>query len=173
MKWTLPIFLLIFPFAGQAEIYKCMDDQGNTMFSQQPCGDSSEIITIKPIQSSAPTRKSVTDYSETLEGIAYRTEIKKLEQRISRLNGRKRSLEKQKNTKLGELRKKREKAFLTGDLSLVGDDISKKMSKTRTSYNTKIKAAEEKIKDATHKLSELRLAKAEKDRAKYNQRELR
>jgi hypothetical protein len=165
------LFFSIFPFIGNAEIYKCVDEQGKTVFSQQPCGDSSEIVTVKPIQSSQTPRESVTDYSETLEEIAARTDIKMLEHRISRLNGRKRSLEKQKSTKLSELRKKRFRAY-AGDSKLDEDSISEKILEVEKSYTSKIKTTQDKINDATRKLNELRLSNAKKDRPISNYQQL-
>ncbi|MCU7944599.1 MAG: hypothetical protein KZQ87_18175 [Candidatus Thiodiazotropha sp. (ex Cardiolucina cf. quadrata)] len=74
-----------------------MDENGKAIYSQQSCGDSSEVVTVKPIQPSETYRESMTVHYETLEGIATRTEIKKLEHQISRLNGRLLTLESKKS----------------------------------------------------------------------------
>ncbi|NMT62537.1 DUF4124 domain-containing protein [Marinobacter orientalis] len=48
MKHSLPVFILILVMPGIAwsQVYRC-DSRGETRFSDQPCGDDSEKITIR------------------------------------------------------------------------------------------------------------------------------
>lgn len=48
MKWILPIVAGL-AFTTHAEIYKC-DVNGVTTFSQDPCGDDAQVVTIVPPQ---------------------------------------------------------------------------------------------------------------------------
>ncbi|MCG8034397.1 MAG: hypothetical protein JAY75_21275 [Candidatus Thiodiazotropha taylori] len=68
---------------------------------------------------------------------------------------------------MSELRKKKIRAY-AGDPILNEGVILDKMLEVRISYRSKIRATQDKISNATRKLSDLKTAKAKKDRAKLN-----
>ncbi|MCG8053858.1 MAG: DUF4124 domain-containing protein [Candidatus Thiodiazotropha endolucinida] len=148
MKWIIPFLASTLPLLAQAEIYKCLDEHGKPTFSQRPCGDSAEVITVKPQKRSNPTPSSREEYSEQLEAINTRTEIKKLEREISKLKARKRSLTRKMDAELAALRQK--KLYARNNLAGATweDSISSEMQAVSASYKTKIQATQDHIDEA-------------------------
>ena len=57
MKWTTPL-IITFPFTIQADIYKCTDANGTTVFSQTRCSTHSSTIEIEPTNPISPQSSS-------------------------------------------------------------------------------------------------------------------
>jgi predicted RNase H-like nuclease (RuvC/YqgF family) len=151
--WIMLLAIVSAPL--HAEIYKCIDQKGKTTFSEHPCGDSAEIITVKTTQPAHPA-KSVSDYSAELEAISTRTNIRKLERRIDKLETRKRSLHRKMDAELAALRKKKLRANnnLAGAAWLAS--ISSEMKAVSASYTTKIESTQDQIDQSQRDLEELR-----------------
>jgi hypothetical protein len=144
--WILLLAIISLPL--HAEIYKCVDEKGKTTFSQFPCDDSAEIITVKTTQPAQP-EKSVSEYSSELEAISIRTEIRKLEKR-------KRLLQRKLNTELAALKRKK----LLANNNLAGatwkQSISSEMEAMSTSYTSKIQTTQDQIEAAKADLKDLK-----------------
>ncbi|MCG7911909.1 MAG: DUF4124 domain-containing protein [Candidatus Thiodiazotropha taylori] len=156
MKWIIPFLGSTLPLLAQAEIYKCLDEHGKPTFSQRPCGDAAEVISVKPQKRSDPTPSSREEHLEQLEAISTRTEIKKLEREITKLKARKRSLTRKMDAELAALRQK--KLYARNNLAGATweESISTEMQAVSNSYKTKIQATQDRINDVNRELDMLR-----------------
>lgn len=151
--WILLLAIISAPL--HAEIYKCVTPQGKTTFSQHPCDDSAEIITLKTTQPAQPV-KSVSAYSSELEAISTRTDIRKLERRIDKLETRKRYLHRRMDAELGTLRTKKRLANNNLAGATWEASISSEMKAVSASYTTKIQSTQAQIDQAQRELEDLR-----------------
>ncbi len=155
MKLVLSI-ALIMPALCQAEIYKCTDERGKTTFSQRPCSSTAEIVTVKPIQPPSTPGKSVSEYSETLQAIGTRTEIKHLERKIVQLEAKKRSLHKKMDAEMARLRHKKTHANNNLAGATWEESISSEMQAVAENYKVKILSVQDQIEGVRQELDGLR-----------------
>jgi predicted RNase H-like nuclease (RuvC/YqgF family) len=151
------MFLLAFLSSQlHAEIYKCVDEHGKSTFTERPCGDSAEVVTVNPIKPPDTPRKSVSEYSDTLEAIGTRTDIKRLERKIDQLQSKKRSLQRNMDAEMARLKRKK----MHANNNLAGatweESISSEMQSVAESYKTKIQSAQNQINDTRRELSDLK-----------------
>jgi hypothetical protein len=84
---------LALPLMAQAQVYRCEDAGGQTVFSQRPCGPDAEVVEVGPTNSSDP----MSD--------AMRRELSKQERRsrLSALESQERALRAQGDRQLCEI----------------------------------------------------------------------
>ncbi|MCG7965172.1 MAG: DUF4124 domain-containing protein [Candidatus Thiodiazotropha taylori] len=159
MKWIFPFLVSTLPLFAQAEIYKCIDERGKPIFSQRPCGDTAEVITVQPQKRSNLSPNSREEYAEQLEAISTRTEVKKLEREITKLKARKRSLTRKMDAELAALRQK--KLYARNNLAGATweESISSEMQSVAASYKTKIQATQDRIEEAKADIESLKATK--------------
>jgi predicted RNase H-like nuclease (RuvC/YqgF family) len=155
VKWIIYLLVSTLPQLAQAEIYKCVNEKGNTTFSQRPCSETAEVVTVKPQKRSDPTPASREDYAAQLDAISTRTEIKKLEQEISKLRSKKRSLTRKMDAELAALRRKKQNAANNLAGATWEESISSEMQSVSKSYKTKIEATQDRIDDVNRELAQL------------------
>ncbi len=158
MKWIPTFILSVLPLVGYAEIYKCQDERGKTTYSQHPCGDSGEVITVNPTVPSVNSPDSRSEFNQTLDAIDIRTEIRRLERYISLLKARKRSFTRKMDAELNALKQKK----LYANDNLAGAtweaSISTEMRAITESYHTKMTATQDLIDEANRELELLESA---------------
>lgn len=158
MKWILPLVLSVLPLIGYADIYKCQDEHGKTTYSQHPCGDTVELITVNPTAPSVTSPDSRSKFNHTLDAIDIRTERRRLERHISLLKARKRSYSRKMDAELSALRQKK----LYANNNLAGatweESISTEMVAVTESYKAKMTATQHLIDEANRELKSLESA---------------
>jgi hypothetical protein len=151
--WILLLAIISLPL--HAEIYKCVDQKGKTTYSEFPCDDSAEIITLKTTQPAQPV-KSVPAYSSALEAIKTRTDIRKLERHIDKLETQKRYLHRKMDAELGALRKKTRLANHNLSETAWEPSISREMNAVSFKYTHIMQLIKEQIDQAQQDLEDLR-----------------
>lgn len=76
------VLLLFFSINASAEIYKC-DKNGKVSFSDEPCGDTAQVIKVEPVQKTGA--KLTSDSMENLSGELHNDrKIRELDKAIER-----------------------------------------------------------------------------------------
>ncbi|TXS95825.1 DUF4124 domain-containing protein [Parahaliea maris] len=86
---------------AQTRVFKCKGEQGQMIFSQQPCGENAEETTVRPPDTS--TGPSAADKA-TWRRIAESNEVRELRREISRYEVRIRDLEEARDMDMQRLR---------------------------------------------------------------------
>jgi predicted RNase H-like nuclease (RuvC/YqgF family) len=158
VKWIFPLFVFTLPLLAQADIYKCVNE-GKTTFSQLPCGETAQVVTVKPSKRNESSTASREIYTKQLNAIEIRIEIKKLEREISQLRTKKRSLLRTMDAELATLRQKKQTAANNLAGATWEASISSEMQSVSHSYKTKIETTQSRIDEANRNLERLRLSK--------------
>lgn len=105
MRLIAVLIPLIFSATVSAEVYKCTDPQGKTVFSDRPCGDDAETVDVK-VHSSGISHGPQGDFQKVSDDI----ERRKLERKIDRLEDEIDAMEDARANKLAQLRAKKNQA---------------------------------------------------------------
>lgn len=102
----LSLLTLSYPADVQsATVYKCVDDEGKTVFSDRPCNGGSEIE-IRPsleTQNEGKQDQSLEDSRQYNEAVAIRIEVRKLRREKKQLQEKRRSLIEKRDTEIARL----------------------------------------------------------------------
>lgn len=104
------VFLSLLTFGYQAgvqsaNVYKCIDDEGKTVFSDQPCNGGSEVE-IRPsfeTENAGMREESLEDLRQYNEAVATRIEIGKLRREKKRLQEKRRVLIEKRDAEVAKL----------------------------------------------------------------------
>lgn len=88
-----------------ATVYKCVDDEGRTVFSDQPC-NGSDVFEIQPVPETEVGRsqkQSLEDSRRYNKEVAIRIDVRKLRREKSRLQEKRRSMIEKRDTEIARL----------------------------------------------------------------------
>jgi len=88
LKRTLLLTALAIPAASNAAVYQCKVN-GQTVFSDQPCGDNAKEIEVKAPARSGTGPMVNSGAQQFLEGRKTKSQIERIDRRISKLQDRK------------------------------------------------------------------------------------
>ncbi len=99
----LPLLLgAVQPAQAQTRIFKCQGEDGQTIFSQSPCGEDAQETTVR-----SPNKVAPSDGNEqTWDRVAASNEIRELERQIARTETRIKELEEARDIDVSRLRER-------------------------------------------------------------------
>lgn len=155
MKWIPILFLFFLPPPSQAEIYKCVDERGKTAFSQLPCGENAEVVTVKTVEpeTTANTGKDASEkrdeYLESLDERSKRLKKRKLENQLNNLIGSRDALAGKRDKEIAKLQKDLRDAYDFREKAV----IESKIQQVRDRYWDKRRRLNDKIHDKRMELA--------------------
>ncbi|MGB5198323.1 MAG: DUF4124 domain-containing protein [Sedimenticolaceae bacterium] len=152
------LFVIALSYSGgvqSATVYKCVDGEGRTVFSDQPCngGDEVEIQPMPETQVGRPQKQSLEDSRRYNKEVAIRIEVRKLRREKSQLQEKRRSMIEKRDSEIARLSDILN-AVSTKDLHARAYWINQ-LSAKRSFYNQLIVALEGKIFQKQAELQEL------------------
>lgn len=148
-RGMLLISMLLTPIASQAQIYKCINN-GNTVFSDQPCGDSQKTVTLDEIS----IMEGMSE--EKIQQAGKKTKEVLLQDQISRTQEKIKALRKKMKKEIAYLRHKK----LYSRNNLAGatweESISTEMEAVTSKYKIQIDLHQEEIKQFRDEIKELK-----------------
>lgn len=133
---------------AQTRVFKCKGEQGQMIFSQQPCGDNAEETTVRPPDTSSGT--SAADKA-TWRRIAESNEVRDLRREISRYESRISDLEEARDIDLQRLRESGNNAN-TPPGQTYEEGLQPQLDALAAGYQRRIDAEQKKIDDIEAKI---------------------
>lgn len=153
MRLLTILFFLLPGLPIQAEIYKCTVN-GNTEFSDQPCSDNAETVTVdvrKPDQQAIENQQEIT---ATFEEESRVHEIHALNQRNDALEAEILRLQQEREAELEALRA-RTYDYGDGSIATKEHGLFEKMDQVDADYQQKIEQVQRKIRQNQNRLQTL------------------
>ncbi|WP_462169920.1 DUF4124 domain-containing protein [Pseudoalteromonas xiamenensis] len=138
-----------------SSVYKC-DNGGTVVYSQFPCGDNQQVVTITP-----PPKMSTNEHADsidnlkhqkTLEQVDLYVELEQIKREFEQLEGKRNRLMKQRDAKLDALMRKKQSA----NNNLAGaqweTSISQEMNAVSKSFDTDIKSLDARLDRLVEKI---------------------
>ncbi len=145
MKSIIITILLLTPIIGQsATVHKCKDENGKTVFSQRPCGDSSEEVTFKPapLVGSGKNAKS-TDYKQANQEMDRLIDLRRMKRRLRTLKRDLRNTIKERDSRISYLQGKIATAQYANHQIVYPNEIAD----ARSAYGERIRAIRSTIQE--------------------------
>ena len=141
MKKLLFFTLFLSTFATADDIYKCIDDNGKTRFSQRPCSDTAEKVELK--DSSAGVKFGGDD---SWDNVKFSNKEREVNRKIEKHQQALDQLRAEKNKKIADL--KYQKQFAAKNIAgkKYAKNLDKEIRRTTNEYNRRIGAEENAIK---------------------------
>lgn len=128
------IFFVVASFSVSAEVYRCEDSKGRLQFSDKPCGENAEVISLETTTSGVGVGAMSGNWSAVIEANRERDKARAIERHetaIARLN-------REKNAKLSALRAKQARANNNLAGATYRQAIASEIQAVVTDYNARI-----------------------------------
>lgn len=151
IRLSLALISLAYTISAPAQsIYKCIDDNGKTTFSQRPCADNAEKVTVKDHNSGISVGPS-GDFSKMRDG----NKSRQLERRIQILEDEIDLLHSSRDRDLAALRRKKRYANNNLAGATWEQSISTEMQSITASYAQRIESRRDEISQLRSELKDL------------------
>ncbi|MBV2127921.1 DUF4124 domain-containing protein [Arsukibacterium indicum] len=159
MKYLLASALLL-AFTAQAQVYKC-ESNGQTTYSQVPCGDDAEAVTIDVVNpasadAAAPAQNAATiKASETLDRIGVNIKKRDLDAKIKRLERQAERQARQRDAEVAKINSEKGRYVQNLYGVLHEDKINSAIVAATTIWNTRIDATNQELEKARAEYNKL------------------
>ena len=157
IRCTLILTVTLACAAASADVYKCKKD-GKTVFSDQPCSQGAEKISVKPATGHADAvseADAVAASKSFVEKTNTSTKRNALDADIERAQNRITSLQESRDRELAALREKKQRANNNLAGAVWEQSISNEMIAVNETYSSKISSAERTLSDLKAKRAAL------------------
>lgn len=138
---------------AQTRIFKCKGEQGQMIFSQQPCGDNAEEATVRAPDTVTGTSEADKD---TWRRIADSNEVRELRREVSRYESRIRDLEEARDMDMQRLRDSGDYDSNTPPGLSYEEGLQPQLDALAEGYQKRIDAEQKKIDDINSKITQLK-----------------
>ncbi|WP_116364114.1 DUF4124 domain-containing protein [Parahaliea mediterranea] len=138
--------------SAQTRIFKCTGEQGQTVFSQQPCGDNAVETTVR----SPDTSTGTTDEERaTWRRVAESNEVRELRREISRHENRISELQKAREIDMQRLREKGDYGSNSPPGKTYEEGLQPQLDALDSGYQKRIDAEQKKIEQINAQIDAL------------------
>tara|TARA_R110002126_G_scaffold54466_10_gene147473 strand:- start:135 stop:614 length:480 start_codon:yes stop_codon:yes gene_type:complete len=159
MKYIAAIVLLL-AFSAQAQVYKC-EHNGQTTFSQVPCGDNAEAVTIDVVNPASADATAPAQNAETVKANATHDRIgvnikkRDLDAKIKRLERQAERQARQRDAEVAKINSEKGRYVQNLYGVLHEDKLNSAIIATTTVWNTRIDATNQELEQARAEYNKL------------------
>ncbi|GAB3275842.1 DUF4124 domain-containing protein [Parahaliea aestuarii] len=148
----VPLLVTVVPAKAETRIFKCIGEQGQTVFSQQPCGDNAVETTVRPPDTSTGT---TDEERATWRRVAESNEVRELRREITRYENRIAELEQARDIDMQRLRERGDYDSNTPPGQTYEEGLQPQLDALDAGYQKRIDAEQKKIDQVSARIEAL------------------